>query len=234
MLLKYVRVVSIVVFITISNSYQIEAQSLDSARKNSDLATRLIKNVALEGQLSNLLTILSLDYDIPLGLEISSDEQLSDRYRLELSEGTVADLMSQIISQNSRYDWLIENGVVNIFPRDKYRDAFVAELLKVRIGRFAIDKDSDCWVLQNDLIKAPEIKAVIDAHGMQIGTNFTGFYIPKLGRNFSLKVSDITLKTLLNQIVRESPLARTWIIRADNSSRFLNLGVTSRQFEKSQ
>ena len=98
MLLKYVRVVSIVVFITISNSYQIEAQSLDSARKNSDLATRLIKNVALEGQLSNLLTILSLDYDIPLGLEISSDEQLSDRYRLELSEGTVADLMSQIIS----------------------------------------------------------------------------------------------------------------------------------------
>jgi len=234
MWLKYVGVVSMILLITISRSYRIEAQSLGSSRKNSDLATRLIKNVELEGQLSNLLTRLSLEYDIPLGLEVSSDEQLSNRYRLELSEGTVADLMSQIISQNERYDWLIENGVVNIFPRDKYRDAFLAELLTVRIGSFAVNKNSDCWKLQTDLVNTPEIKAIIDAHGMQTGMNFSGFYIPQLGRNFSFKVSDITLKALLNQIIRESPLARTWLISADSSSRTLNLGVTSRQHERSQ
>jgi len=234
MWLKYVGVVSMILLITISRSYRIEAQSLGSSRKNSDLATRLIKNVELEGQLSNLLTRLSLEYDIPLGLEVSSDEQLSNRYRLELSEGTVADLMSQIISQNERYDWLIENGVVNIFPRDKYRDAFLAELLTVRIGSFAVNKNSDCWKLQTDLVNTPEIKVIIDAHGMQTGMNFSGFYIPQLGRNFSLKVSNITLKALLNQIIRESPLARTWLISADSSSRTLNLGVTSRQHERSQ
>ncbi len=233
MWLKYLGVVLMTLLIAISNSYRAEAQSPDSLRKNTDLATRLIKNVALEGKFSNLLTRLSLDYDIPLGLEISSDEQLSNHYKVELSEGTVADLMSQIVSQNGQYDWIIENGVVNIFPRDKYRDAFLAELLTVRIGSFAVDKNSDCLKLQNDLVKAPEIKAVIDAHGMQTGINFSGAYIPRLGQQFSLKVSDITLKALLNQIIRESPLARTWIISTDNSSRTLSLGVTSRQVERS-
>jgi hypothetical protein len=230
---KYVGVALMTLLIAISNSDRPETQSPDSFRKNTDLATRVIKNVALEGKFSNLLTRLSLDYDIPLGVEISADEQLSNHYRVELSEGTVADLMSQIVSQNGRYDWIIENGVVNIFPRDKYRDAFLAELLTVRIGSFAVDKNSDCLKLQNDLVNAPEIKAVIDAHGMQTGINFSGAYIPQLGQQFSLKVSDTTLKSLLNRIIRESPLARTWIISTDNSSRTLSLGVTSRQVERS-
>ena len=233
MWLKYFGVISMTLLIIISTSYRIEAQSVDSFRKNGDLATRLIKDVALEGQLWNLLTELSLDYDIPLGVEISADEQLSNSYRVELREGTIADLMGQIISQNNRYDWIIENGVVNIFPRDKYRDAFLAELLTVRVGRFAVSKNSDCFKLQNDLLNTPEIKAVIDAHGMQTGTNFSGFYIPQLGRDFSLKASEITLKDLLNRIVNESPLARTWIISSDTPSRTLSLGVTSRQREKS-
>jgi hypothetical protein len=234
MCLRYVGIATMILLITILNGYQTEAQSRDLAGKNSDLATRRIRNVALEGHLWHLLTKLSLDFDIPLGLEISADEQLSNRYRVELSEGTIADLMGQIIRQNERYDWLIENGVVNVFPRDKYRNAFLAELLTVRIGSFVVNKNSDCLKLQDDLVKTPEIKAVIDAHGMQIGTNFSGFYIPQLGRTFSLEVSDVTLKTLLNRIIRESPLARTWIIRTDNSSRTLSLGVTSRQLEKSQ
>ena len=232
MWLKYIGVVFMILLLAISNSYRTEAQRPDSSRKNTDLANRLIKNVALEGNFSNLLTRLSLDYDIPLGVEISSDEQLSNHYRVELSEGTVADLMSQIISQNGRYDWIIENGVVNIFPHDKYRDAFLAELLTVRIGSFAVSKNSDCLKLQNDLVNAPELKAVIDAHGMQTGINFSGAYIPQLGRQFSLKVSDTTLKSLLNRIIRESPLARTWIISTHNPSRTLSLGVTSRQFER--
>ena len=150
---------------------------------------------------------------------------------MELSEGTIADVMGQITSQSERYDWLIENGVVNIFPHAKYRDPFLAELLTVRIGSLTVNRNSDCSKLQNDLVNTPEIKAVIDAHGMQTGTNFSGSYIPQLGQQFSLKASDTTLKALLNRVIRESPLARTWIISTDNSARTLSLGVTSRQLE---
>jgi len=125
---QYVGAVSMIVLVACVNSYRIEAQTRDSAKRNSELATRQIKDVALEGQLGNLLTRLSLDYDIPIGLEISSDEQKSNHYRVELSEGTIADLMGQIISQNERSDWMIENGVVNVFPRDKYRDGFLTDL----------------------------------------------------------------------------------------------------------
>ena len=231
---RYVVIVSTLLLITISNTNRIKAQSLDPSKKSSALATRLIKDVALEGQLWNLLTSLSLKYDIPVGLEISADEQLSNRYRVELSEGTISDLMGQIVSQNEKYDWLIVNGVVNIFPRDKYRNAFLAELLAVRIGGFTVHENTDCLKLQDDLVNTPELRKVIDAHGMQVGSNFSGFYIPKVGQRFSLKVSDITLKALLNRIIGESPLARTWIISTNNDSRTLSLGVTSRQFEKSR
>jgi hypothetical protein len=231
MWLKSLGLVSMTILITISNSYRTEAQSRDSSKRDSTLATRLIKNVELEGQLWDLLGRLSLDYDIPIGFEISSDEQKSNLYRIELSEGTIADLMGQIINQNERYDWIIENGVVNVFPRDKYRNAFLAELLTVRIESFAVEKNSDCWTLQSALVNIPEIKAVLNAHGMQYGTDFSGFYIPQLGRNFSLKASDISLKALLNRIVGESPLARIWVISTDTSSRTLTLGVSSK-FEK--
>jgi len=227
MWLKYIYFASIILFITISNTHGTEAQIRDPSKKNSELATRLIKDVSLEGQLWNLVTRLSLNYDIPIGLEIPADEQKSNHYKVELIEGTIADLMGQIISQNERYDWLIENGVVNIFPRDKYRHPFLAELLKVRIGSFAVNKNSDCWKLEDDLVNTPEVKAVIDAHGMRTGANFSGAYIPQLGQQFSLKLSDTTLKALLNQIIRDSPLARTWIISTD-TSRILNLRVTSR------
>jgi len=228
---QYVRAVSMIVLVTCVNSSRIEAQTRDSAKRNSELATRQIKDVALEGQLGNLLTRLSLDYDIPIGLEISSDEQKSNHYRVELSEGTIADLMGQIISQNERYDWMIENGVVNVFPRDKYRHAFLAELLNVRIRSFALNKNSSCLKLEDDLVHTPEVKAIIDAHGIQTGANFSGWYIPQLGRDFSLKVSDITVKALLNRIIGESPLARTWIVSTDKPFRTLSVGVTSRQHE---
>ena len=183
MWLKYVGVVSMILLITTSNNNRTEAQSRESSRKTSELATRLIKNVALEGQLSNLLTRLSLDYDIPLGAEISSDEQLSNRYRVELSAGTIADLMGQIISQNGRYDWLIENGVVNIFPRDKYRDAFVGELLAVRIGSFAVDKNSDCWKLQN--LAEGNGFAVLSVHFHRMHRRFR---FHRLRRDFDLRL----------------------------------------------
>lgn len=232
MFIKYVGIVSIIL-ITLFNSHRTAAQSLDLPGKTGDPGTRVIKNVALEGDLWDLLTRVSLDYDIPLGLELSADEQLSNRYRVKLSEGTVADLISQIIRQNERYDWSIENGVVNIFPRAKYRNPFLAELLAVQIASFAVKKNSDCWKLQDDLVNTSEIRSVIDAHGMKVGTNFSGMHIPQLGRSFSIKVSEITLKVLLNRIVKESPLARTWLISADDFSRTLNFGVTSRQQEKS-
>ena len=232
MWLKYIYVASMILFITMSNSHRAEAQNRDPATKNSELATRLIKDVSLEGQLWNLLTRLSLTYDIPIGLEVSSDEQKSNHYRVELSEGTIADLMGQIISQNERYDWVIENGVVNVFPRDKYRDPFLAEILGVRISSFAVTQNSDCWKLEEDLVNIPEIKAVIDEHGMRTGANFSGPYIPQLGQQFSLKLSNTTLKALINQVIRESPLARTWIISTDSSSRVLSLRVNSRHVEQ--
>lgn len=51
MRLKYVGVISMMLLIAASSSNRTVAQSPDSSGKNGELATRLIKNVALEGEL---------------------------------------------------------------------------------------------------------------------------------------------------------------------------------------
>ena len=48
-------------------------------------------------------------------------------------------------------------------------------------------------------------------------------------RVLAVQVSDISMKALLNRIIGESPLARTWIISTASSSRILSLRVNARQ-----
>jgi hypothetical protein len=38
------------------------------------------------------------------------------------------------------------------------------------------------------------------------GRNFTGVYLPQLGRNFNLDLSNTTLESLLNKVIKESPV----------------------------
>jgi hypothetical protein len=45
------------------------------------------------------------------------------------------------------------------------------------------------------------------------GISFDAFTIPQLGRQFKLDVSDMTVKTILNKVVKESPLAKIWVIK---------------------
>ena len=38
-------------------------------------------------------------------------------------------------------------------------------------------------------------------------------YFPQLGRHFKFDVTDMTVKTILNKVVKESPLAKIWLIK---------------------
>ena len=191
------------------------AQKPALRNKDGDLASRQLENVQIEGQgVEALLTNLSLSYNIPIGLEIALHDDELTTYILDLKRGTLTDLLTLFARQHNQYTWKIKDGVVNIFPRTNYRDFVLDELLKVQISHFAVKENTGCWALVDSLTSTVEVQNVLKTYGMTpSGLNFSGAYFPQLGRHFKLDVSDMTVKTILNKVIKESPIAKIWLIK---------------------
>jgi hypothetical protein len=205
------------------------AQKTAAISQREDLPARQLENVRIEAQsIGSLFSDLSLNYDIPIGLEVTANEDELTTYQLNLKEGTLSDLLTQFTARHDRYAWEIRDGVVNVFPKDGYRDALSRDLLETKIGRFAVKENTSCWDLVRSLVATPEIKQVLQAHGTRYRMNdFSGAYIPQVGREFKLDVSDMALKPLLNKVIGTSPTARFWLVTRNSHDQtiFLNLNA---------
>jgi len=207
------------------------AQESAVARKGSDLAVRQLENVRIEEQsVEALFSRLSLSYDIPIGLEIASHDNETDTYVLDLKRGTLKDLLSQFAKQNSQYTWEVKDGVINIFPKQNYRDFVLDELLRVQISKFSVPENSSCFAFEESLTNAVEVRKILQSYGLsRSGLNFSGAYFPQLGRQFKLDVTDMMVKTILNKVIRESPLAKIWLIKKYNVSGTVDIRLNARQ-----
>jgi hypothetical protein len=185
------------------------------ANKYGDLADKQLENVQIEGQgVAALLTDLSLSYNIPIGLEIASNDDEFTTYTFDLKRGTLTDLLTQFVKQHNQYTWEITDGVVNIFPKSNYRDFVLDELLKVKISKFSVKENTGCWTLADSLSNTIEVQYVLKTYGMtRSGLNFSGAYFPQVGRQFKLDVTDMTVKSILNKVIKESPVAKIWLIK---------------------
>ena len=79
------------------------------------------------------------------------------------------------------------------------------------------------------LLRIRELKEFVDAYGLSTRNGYilSGFYFPQLGRNFTLDASDTTVMSILNRIVRESPVAKFWSISRTSSSHTLFLDLAA-------
>jgi len=137
--------------------------------------------------------------------------------------------MTSFTKQDSRYTWEINDGVLHIFPKEEFRDLLLEELLAVRVARFSVKRNTSCWDFEDRLFGTPEIQAIVEANDIdRSGLNFTGAYIPQLGRDFSLNVSNMTLVDILNKVIKESPVARFWMIKKNSSSRTVLVRLNAR------
>ena len=204
------------------------AQAQAASGREVSAATR-IENVRIKARgIESVFSRLSLDYDIPVGLEVADSEDELATYQLNLKDGTLSDLLTQFTAQHERYAWEIRDGVVNIFPKDRYRDTLFKDLLETKLSRFAVKKNTSCWDLARSLVATPEIKQVLDARGTRYRErNFSGAYIPQVGREFTLDVSGVALRPLLNKVIGTSPTARFWLVTRNSYDQtiFLNLNA---------
>jgi hypothetical protein len=193
------------------------------------LAQKRLANIHIKARgIGALFSRLSLSYDIPIGLEIAGNDDPRAIYQLDLQNGTLAELLTQFAAEQNQYAREIKNGVVNVFPKNEYRDALLTELLNTEISSFAVKKRTSCWALSDALAATPEIKSILDANRMTHSPGYVaGFYIPQLGKKFALTVSQMNLKSILDKVVKESPVARIWIV-SRNSSEEMLLTVSAR------
>ena len=205
------------------------AQELAVANKDGDLAGKQLENVQIEGQgVEALLTDLSLSYDIPIGLEIAShDDEFTD-YTLDLKKGTLTDLLARFVKQHNQYTWEIKDGVVNIFPRSNFRDFVLTELLKVEISKFSVKENTGCWKLVDSLADTVEVRNLLKNYRMIRRLNFSGGYFPQLGRQFKLDVTEMTVKAILDKVIKESPVAKIWVIKHYSSDGTFVLRLNAR------
>jgi len=218
------------VLVILVGSICIYAQKSLLADTNANLRNKELKSVRIKGQgLARLFTDLSLSYDIPVGLEMASNDNDFDTYEINLEKGTLTELLDQFARHNTQYSWEINDGVVNIFPKDGYREFGLAEILKVRISEFSIKEKTSCWEFVDSLIGTPEVQNILKTYGMtRSGLNFSGAYFPQLGPEFRLEATNKTLKTILNTVVKESPLAKIWVIKKYRSNQTFYLSLNAR------
>lgn len=205
------------------------AQSTAAAGGNVDLAQMPLENVRIEvNGIDQFFANLSLGYDIPVGLEIARDEHEWTAYRIDFPKGTLSDLLKQFVAEYKQYAWEIKGGVVSVFPKDEYRDPLVRELLTTEIGRFSVKEKTSSWAFGRALVSTPEIRRILEQRGITYDAGYLGgVYIQQLGQQFTLDVSQMQLKSILDKVIKESPAARNWIMRNISSAQTLFLRVNA-------
>jgi hypothetical protein len=209
------------------------AQKFDPATKDADLAARLLENVQIESQsIGSLFSHLSLYYDIPIGLETALSDDEFATYQIDFKKGTLSDLLTRFVARYDKYDWEIKDGVVNVFPKGNQRNVLFKELLDTTISSFSVKENTSCVALIKSLLTTPEIKRILEINETTYRTPIPGgFGIQQVGRDFKLDVSNMTLKSILNKVIKESPTANFWLITRDSYDQALFVNLSARHEE---
>jgi phage pi2 protein 07 len=190
-------------------------QNISAQIERQDLARMPLKSVPLESVLIEdesfvqLLARFSSAYNVPFGFEIARGSSEPGFYRINLKKGTLSDLLNQFVTQHKEYSWRIEDGVINVFPKENYRDPIVRELLETKIRDFSVAEKTSTMAFGKNLLSSPEIKRILELYGITYDAgDLGGFYIQRLGQRYSFHASNMQLKSILDRVVKESPVAR--------------------------
>jgi len=186
-------------------------------KEHGNLAEMQLRAVSVKSQ--NLLTALSdiaNTYGVPIGLEVSPEDDLLKGRNIvvRLESGTLKEVLDSVVSQNPLYTWDVEDGVVNVFPKGN-REPFLKTLLETRVGKFSITPNTSRFTLRVNLTGSPELKDVLDNFGVKADNQiFLSRDAASLGKDFSLELSDVTVKYILNRVIKDSG-AKYWMVNRD-------------------
>lgn len=170
-----------------------------------------------------VLGMLSVEKNIPIGIEFSANEKNESKLNIDVKKMPLVEVLNLIVQQEPRYVWELRDGVINFTPVQD-REPFFEKLLNTPVSSFIAPKDNDKFVIRDALLSLPEIKELIRSDGLEVET---------LGyphkRSISVNNTDLSdkytnFRSLLNKIIRESE-HNTWILKwGDKKQKTFELG----------
>ena len=204
----------VVVALVIASTHVVSGFQRAASGGTPDLLSVRIDDLELEAvNIHVLLEELSDQKNIPIGLEVSSYDNLSQPkpIRLRIQHGTVADALNSIVKQNPLYSWKIQDDVVNVFPVEGSRDPVLLQVLETKLEKFSIPRGTTRFTVRQTLSTMPAITTLLNQYNVvpEIQSFMSRDFRP-LGRGYELEASNISVCALLNKIVRESQ-TKYWI-----------------------
>ena len=150
-----------------------------------------------------VLGMLSVEKNIPIGIEFTVNEKNEPKLNIDVSKAPLVDVLNLIVQQEPAYVWELREGVINFTPV-KDRDPFFEKLLNTPIRIFVSPKGNDKFAIREALYNLPEVRELIVANGVE-ADRFTYPHKPSIYANdVDLSDSRTNVRSLLNKIIRES------------------------------
>lgn len=187
--------------------------TIGMATEKTLLEQRIEHLVIKEQDIKTVLSGMAHDYGIPIGLELAPTKNKSDEQLITINvqNKTLREVLEIIIKQSPNYQWAVTGEVVNFYPKTN-RDEFLEDLLKTRVGNFIIPVGMNRLRMREAITNIPEVKSKLEvAKVTPTHLGFTGADFRRVGEEFALNLSNVTLRDILNQIVCASD-SKFWIV----------------------
>jgi hypothetical protein len=170
-----------------------------------------------------VLGTLSVEKDIPIGIEFSANEKNEPKLEIDVKKAPLVEVLNLIVQQEPAYVWELRDGVINFTPV-KDRDPFFEKLLDTTVRRFVSPKGNNKFALSDALLNLPEINQLIRANGLEVERFGYPHKRSIYANDVDLSDKSTDFRSLLNKIIRESE-HNSWILKwVDKKKKTLELG----------
>src|SRR5690606_9102163 len=128
-----------------------------------------------------------------------------------LQNSTLEDALNSLIATNSNYQWRLNDGVINVYPKIN-RDIITQELLELNIDRFVIPKSINNLKIRSNLSRLPEISEFLNKRTVTpLNLSFSSFDL--INRNLKEKMvfERKSFSQILNSIIK-TKISHFWCI----------------------
>src|SRR4030095_11476591 len=160
-------------------------------------------------------------YGVPISLEVARNENLLDGNSLsvELKQGTLADALNSIVKEKSSYVWEVDEGTIRVFPKPEFRDPLLEALLEIKIKRFVLPMRTAKLTFRQEITSRAELKNLLARYRVSPSNDALKYDLELLGADFSLDVRNAAVRSILNQVIKNTKTKYWFIRRFEDSGR---------------
>jgi hypothetical protein len=202
------------------NSFAVEQESLP------DLLERRIDHAKIESKdISVVLKKLAVAFNVPIGFEpeLADQDPHNKVIKLDLSHVTLREALVAVREARPRYEWKLNNGVVNVFPADR-RDLIIKDILDVRVSYFYLKQGANFLEAAGRIVDTPEVGNEFEMLGVTPLHFSNGLPTRIVTPRRNIELRGVTVSHILGEIAKESPSKFWAIVRWGEEEKLITIG----------